>query len=145
MKTSCLRLKLVELNFFASFNADDQRKTYVSNVSKKKKSEMDIQISTIIFRSQNVFRSLLLPHCIHQFPLPIFTLSTIRVRNSWNSKIATSLHVCIVIRTTALSSFWRNTRLITFPCSYRNSSCTFNFIRNQHVSVSRFPHCNLIY
>ena len=35
MKTSCLRLKLVELNFFASFNADDQRKTYVSNVSKK--------------------------------------------------------------------------------------------------------------
>ena len=34
MKTSCLRLKLVELNFFASFNADDQRKTYVSNISK---------------------------------------------------------------------------------------------------------------
>ena len=29
MKTSCLRLKLVELNFFASFNADDQSKTYV--------------------------------------------------------------------------------------------------------------------
>ena len=27
--------KLVELNFFASFSADDQRKTYVSNVSKK--------------------------------------------------------------------------------------------------------------
>ena len=37
-KTSCLRLKLVELNFFASFNADDQRKTYVSNVSKQKYS-----------------------------------------------------------------------------------------------------------
>ena len=36
MKTSCLRLKLVELNSFASFNADDQRKTYVSNVSKYK-------------------------------------------------------------------------------------------------------------
>ena len=34
MKTSCLRLKLVELNFFASFNADDQRKTYISDVSK---------------------------------------------------------------------------------------------------------------
>ena len=34
MKTSCMRLKLVELNFFASFNADDQRKTYVSDVSK---------------------------------------------------------------------------------------------------------------
>ena len=34
MKISCLRLKLVELNFFASFNADDQRKTYVSSVSK---------------------------------------------------------------------------------------------------------------
>ena len=34
MKTSCLRLKLVELNFFASFNAEDQRKTYVSNISK---------------------------------------------------------------------------------------------------------------
>ena len=34
MKTSCLRLKLVELNFFASFNPDDQRKTYVSNISK---------------------------------------------------------------------------------------------------------------
>ena len=30
MKTSCLRLKLVELNFFARFNADDQRKTYIS-------------------------------------------------------------------------------------------------------------------
>ena len=27
-------LKLVDLNFFASFNADDQRKTYVSSVSK---------------------------------------------------------------------------------------------------------------
>ena len=26
MKTSCLRLKLVELNFFASFNADAQSK-----------------------------------------------------------------------------------------------------------------------
>ena len=38
MKTSCLRLKLVELNFFVSFNADDQRKTYVSNVSKYKNS-----------------------------------------------------------------------------------------------------------
>ena len=35
MKTSCLRLKLVELNFFASFNADDQRKICVSNVSKE--------------------------------------------------------------------------------------------------------------
>ena len=34
MKTSCLRLKLVELNFFASYTADDQRKTYVSDVSK---------------------------------------------------------------------------------------------------------------
>ena len=34
MKTSCLRLKLVELNFFASFNAGDQRKAYVSNISK---------------------------------------------------------------------------------------------------------------
>ena len=34
MKTSHLRLKLVELNFFASFNVDDQRKTYVSDVSK---------------------------------------------------------------------------------------------------------------
>ena len=29
-------LKLFELNFFASFNADDERKTYVSDVSKKK-------------------------------------------------------------------------------------------------------------
>ena len=36
MKTSCLRLKLVELNFFGSFNADGQRKTYVSSVSKYK-------------------------------------------------------------------------------------------------------------
>ena len=34
MKTSCLRLKLVELNFFASFNADNQRKICASNVSK---------------------------------------------------------------------------------------------------------------
>ena len=32
-KFFCLRLKLVELNFFVSFNADDQRKP-VSNVSK---------------------------------------------------------------------------------------------------------------
>ena len=38
MKTSCLRLKLVELNFFASFNADDQRKfaflTYLKNFAR---------------------------------------------------------------------------------------------------------------
>ena len=33
MKTSCLRLKLVELNLFASFNADDQRITYVSGMT----------------------------------------------------------------------------------------------------------------
>ena len=31
MKTSCLRLKLVELNFFVSFNTDDQSKTDVAN------------------------------------------------------------------------------------------------------------------
>ena len=30
MKTSCLRLKLVELNFLVSFNADDQSKTDVT-------------------------------------------------------------------------------------------------------------------
>ena len=29
MKTSCLRLKLVELNFLVSFNTDDQSKTDV--------------------------------------------------------------------------------------------------------------------
>ena len=33
MKTSCLRLKLVELNFFASFTTDDQS---IFNASKKK-------------------------------------------------------------------------------------------------------------
>ena len=31
MKTSCLRLKLVELNFLVSFNTDDQRKIDVAN------------------------------------------------------------------------------------------------------------------
>ena len=31
MKASCLRLKLVELNFFASFTIDDQSTLYVSN------------------------------------------------------------------------------------------------------------------
>ena len=43
MKTSCLRLKLVELNFFASFNADDQRKiaflTYLKPKKKPKKNK----------------------------------------------------------------------------------------------------------
>ena len=34
MKTSCLTLKLVKLNFFASFNADNERKICISNVSK---------------------------------------------------------------------------------------------------------------
>ena len=36
MKTSCLWLKLVELNFFASFNAYDQSKTNVPNITKYK-------------------------------------------------------------------------------------------------------------
>ena len=37
MNTSCLRLKLVELNFFASFNADDQRKfAFLTYLNKKK-------------------------------------------------------------------------------------------------------------
>ena len=31
MKTSCLRLKLVELNFLVSYNTDDQSKTDVAN------------------------------------------------------------------------------------------------------------------
>ena len=31
MKTSCLRLKLVELNFLVSFNTDDQSKTDIAN------------------------------------------------------------------------------------------------------------------
>ena len=31
MKTSCLRLKLVELNLLVSFNTDDQSKTNVTN------------------------------------------------------------------------------------------------------------------
>ena len=34
MKASCLRLKLVELNFFASFTTDDQSTFNVSNTSK---------------------------------------------------------------------------------------------------------------
>ena len=33
MKTSCLRLKLVELNFLVSFNTDDQSKTDVANTA----------------------------------------------------------------------------------------------------------------
>ena len=57
MKTSCLRLKLVELNFFASFNADDQRKTYVSNVSK------------YTFQSSRWIFSLELLTMIHMFEL----------------------------------------------------------------------------
>ena len=34
MKTSCLRLKLVELNFLVSFNTDDQSETDVANTAK---------------------------------------------------------------------------------------------------------------
>ena len=37
MKTSCLRLKLVELNFFASFTTDDQNNFNISNTSKSSK------------------------------------------------------------------------------------------------------------
>ena len=33
MKTSCLRLKLVELNFLVSFNTDDQSQTDVANTA----------------------------------------------------------------------------------------------------------------
>ena len=33
MKTSCLRLKLVGLNFLVSFNTDDQSKTDVANTA----------------------------------------------------------------------------------------------------------------
>ena len=40
MKTSCLRLKLVELNFLVSFNTDDQSKTNVANT-----------VNVIIFKS----------------------------------------------------------------------------------------------
>ena len=61
MKTSCLRLKLVELNFFASFSADDQRKTYVSDVSKYTFKSSRRTFSTILYYSvtyfeRNVFR-----------------------------------------------------------------------------------------
>ena len=34
MKTSCLRLKLVELNFLVSFNTDDQSKSDIANTAK---------------------------------------------------------------------------------------------------------------
>ena len=43
MKTSCLRLKLVELNFFASFNADDQCKTNVSNIDHPSRQDEPFQ------------------------------------------------------------------------------------------------------
>ena len=33
MKTSCLRLKLVELNFLVSFNTDDQSQTDIANTA----------------------------------------------------------------------------------------------------------------
>ena len=33
MKTSCLRLKLVELNFLVSFNTDDQSKSDIANTA----------------------------------------------------------------------------------------------------------------
>ena len=88
MKTSCLRLKLVELNFFASFNADDQRKTYVSNVSKYtfKSSRWTFSITfSLLSAKKNLYAYLKLdkvftihnfpvriPHCvtIFQFPTP---------------------------------------------------------------------------
>ena len=42
MKTSCLRLKLVELNFFASFTTDDQSTFNVSNTSKSSRCTFSI-------------------------------------------------------------------------------------------------------
>ena len=46
MKTSCLRLKLVELNFFASFNADDQRKlTYLMYLNR------NVQYSKLLLKN----------------------------------------------------------------------------------------------
>ena len=49
MKTSCLRLKLVELNFLVSFNTDDQRKTDVTDTVKR------YHISILLFRKKYCF------------------------------------------------------------------------------------------
>ena len=45
MKTSCLRLKLVELNFFASFTTDDQS---IFNVSKSNNLQLNLFSQCII-------------------------------------------------------------------------------------------------
>ena len=55
MKTSCLRLKLVELNFLVSFNTDDQSKTDVANAInvityKSKSSRWTFSIKILAFR-----------------------------------------------------------------------------------------------
>ena len=52
MKTSCLRLKLVELNFLVSFNTDDQSKTDVANTAnvityKSKSSRWTFSINSL--------------------------------------------------------------------------------------------------
>ena len=41
MKASCLRLKLVELNFFASFTTDDQSTFNVSKICMSKQKNLD--------------------------------------------------------------------------------------------------------
>ena len=51
MKTSCLRLKLVELNFLVSFNTDDQSKTDVANainIITEQHASTKIKLETIL-------------------------------------------------------------------------------------------------
>ena len=75
MKTSCLRLKLVELNFLVSFNADDQSKTdvtYTVNVTtyKSKSSRWTFSIKEL---SCWIFK---LCHLAFQvFPIQIFLVN----------------------------------------------------------------------
>ena len=49
MKTSCLRLKLVELNFLVSFNTDDQSKTDVTYT---------VNVTTYKSKSSRCFQSM---------------------------------------------------------------------------------------
>ena len=61
MKTSCLRLKLVELNFLVSFNTDDQSQTDVANTAdvityKSKSSRWTFSISYYIVLRQTCGR-----------------------------------------------------------------------------------------
>ena len=61
MKTSCLRLKLVELNFLVSFNTDDQSKTDVANAINVITNNLLILILSVCFASEAVMLICVLP------------------------------------------------------------------------------------